>query len=213
VLGLDTRACAHADDYRIYRGRFRSKLKAMRRYPLSLFPLAVAVAFTCGNVECLAQDVPKSGPPLNDVILLEPGEVTYPPLARQAGIAGDVELQVEVRSDGGVQSAVVIKGPYLLQDVALASARETKFECRNCNQDVVSSRIVYTFELTMPADPCNTAKSPTHTQLAQPNAGSDPGQNRVSVTVEALLICDPAVKLVRSVKCLYLWRCGTRPAF
>jgi protein TonB len=48
--------------------------------------------------------------------MIRPFNPTYPPLARQAGISGDVELKLEIRKDGSVQSATVVSGhPMLTQ--------------------------------------------------------------------------------------------------
>lgn len=184
----------------------------MRRYLSSVFSLAVAVAVTCGTVKCLAQTMPNSDLPPNTVILLQPGTTIYPPVARQAHITGVVELQVRVGHDGSVQSAELISGHPILQAAALASARESRFECRACSQSVVSSLLVYTFQLTPAADPCKTSESPTHTELAEPGRSSGSAQIHVGVTAEAITTCDPAVAIVRmrSMKCLYLWKCGTR---
>lgn len=52
--------------------------------------------------------------------------LVYPPLARAAGVAGDVELRIDVRQDGSVQSADVWSGHTLLRQVALDNTEPLK---------------------------------------------------------------------------------------
>jgi TonB family protein len=54
---------------------------------------------------------------------------TYPPLARAARIAGDVQVRIGVRRDGTVASAEVVSGHPMLQPAALASAQKSTFRC------------------------------------------------------------------------------------
>jgi outer membrane biosynthesis protein TonB len=44
------------------------------------------------------------------VVLTKLANPLYPPLARQTGITGDVELMLEIRNDGSIQSVDVVKG-------------------------------------------------------------------------------------------------------
>ena len=87
-----------------------------------------------------------SNPLQVDVRLTKLANPMYPPLARQARIAGDVELALEIRTDGTVQSATVVKGHALLAQSALDSARHSQFECRNCTE-TEAVQLVYTFQL------------------------------------------------------------------
>ena len=73
----------------------------------------------------------------------------YPPLARQARIAGDVRIQLQIRGDGSVASASIVDGHTLLKDAALTSAQQSKFICMDCHAEGVSLLLTYTFGLRM----------------------------------------------------------------
>src|SRR5208283_4615336 len=51
----------------------------------------------------------------------------YPPIARQARIAGDVELILVVRRDGNLDSVSVVSGHRLLKQAAMDSAQRSQF--------------------------------------------------------------------------------------
>ena len=72
---------------------------------------------------------------------------SYPPLAKQAWIAGDVMVAVRVRPDGSVESASVVSGHAMLGPAAAQSARKSEFECRGC-REVTPYSLVYTFAHT-----------------------------------------------------------------
>lgn len=57
----------------------------------------------------LAQDSSKAEPQ-TEIFLNTLARPIYPPLARQARIVGDVRIQLEIRSDGSVESAEVVSG-------------------------------------------------------------------------------------------------------
>src|SRR6266849_252685 len=63
---------------------------------------------------------------------------TFPPLANQARIAGDVELELGIRQDGSVESATVVSGHPLLAQAAMESAKLSQFQCYGCAHSVTS---------------------------------------------------------------------------
>src|SRR5712692_11252304 len=63
---------------------------------------------------------------------------TYPRLAQQARITGDVDLMLTIQRDGSVESAVVVSGHPMLQQAALESAQRSQFECKGCGEAVTS---------------------------------------------------------------------------
>lgn len=69
----------------------------------------------------------------------------YPPLARQARIAGDVELEIKVRQDGTVASAKVISGHPMLVRAAIESATRSTFVCQGCGEGTTLYSLSYTF--------------------------------------------------------------------
>ncbi|HTA22988.1 MAG TPA: energy transducer TonB [Terriglobales bacterium] len=130
---------------------------------------------------------------------------SYPRLAQQARIAGDVSLKLSVGSDGHVESVDVVDGHAMLRQVAVESARKSVFECGQCNGRSASYSLSYRFQIS-PRDAsavCSGQLDPT-----DPPADVDLEAHRITVVAWEMWICDPAVKKVRSGKCLYLWKCG-----
>jgi TonB family protein len=106
----------------------------------------------------------------------------YPPLARQARIAGDVKIQLRIQRNGSVDSAEVISGHPMLKQAALESAQKSTFECETwssgvfiagCRDVVASFTLIYTFGFRDDLDGL-----------------------------------DCSIKRSRARKCLYLWACG-----
>lgn len=190
----------------------RLKLSSMSRPSAMLKCGLASVLVFAGSVsKSLSQSSVISDSPQGEVFLTKLSPLSYPPLARQTRIAGDVALMLGVRQDGSVESAVVVSGHPLLQQVALDSARQSQYECRKCSQGITSYRLVYTFQLVSPTDCCKADDaSSSKDQQDQAIPRVTQSQNHVTVVDQPLCICDPAidVRKVRSVKCLYLWRCG-----
>jgi hypothetical protein len=141
----------------------------------------------------------------SEVVLTSLSNPVYPRLARQAHVAGDVELKLSVRADGTIESADVISGPAMLRDAALVSARQSKFACHDCSENVGSYRLMYSFQLVpgVYGPDCQVKSDTTYPQVLQ-------SQNRVTVVAQSFVTCDPyeTIKKVRSAKCLFLWKCG-----
>jgi TonB family protein len=160
------------------------------------------------TLSVIAQDMPAQGPASETtsqigVALTKLTPPIYPPLARQARITGDVKIQVLIRKDGSVESAEVISGHPILKLAALESAQKSQFECRGCAEEKNAYSLTYAFELRDYGDCCNT--KPRESEVTQ-----SPG--RISIVAPNLCFCDPGAELtkVRSAKCFYLWKCGTR---
>jgi TonB family protein len=153
-----------------------------------------------------AQNVPAQADP-NDLrtaaVLTKLAQPSYPQLALQARIQGDVVIMVGVRRDGSVESVSLTSGHPILARAALQSAQDSGYECRRCSDAVTSYPLVYTFRLEVPA-PGQPQDTPV-TQLG----------NHVTVTdepsaIDAYSADPPSTFLRRSAKCLYLWKCGLR---
>ena len=82
-----------------------------------------------------------------EVVVVTVLGATYPSLARQANITGDVEVRLDIRKDGSVQSEVVVTGHPMLAPAALKSAKQTRFECRGCEGDVTAYSVIYSFQI------------------------------------------------------------------
>lgn len=90
----------------------------MSRLSLSIrIVFAMGVLFTQTYQCCLAQSPTVTGTPDNAVVLTKLSPPVYP-IALTARIKGDIELLLDIRRDGSVESATVISGPPLLERVA-----------------------------------------------------------------------------------------------
>ena len=128
----------------------------------------------------------------------------YPPLARQARIAGDVTLAVRIQPDGSVKGIDLVSGHPILAQAALESARHSEFSCAGCTKEETRYSMMYTFVLA-DLTCCHDANTP---DTLQPTVVQT--SNRVTVTIGHTCICDPIVSRtkIRAAKCLYLWKCG-----
>lgn len=136
----------------------------------------------------------------------------YPPLAKQTRITGDVELALEVRADGSLESAVVISGHPLLKQAALYSTQRSQFACRDCGQELRSFHVLYSFQLRPTSyctDKVDTSKAD---DKREPYPRVTQSQNHITVVDQPVGTCDLAADLskVRSIKCLYLWKCSLK---
>lgn len=186
----------------------------MKRSFLSACTFTLSVASLFMTDQSLAQNPGRSDTKPGGVVLTELSRPSYPPLARQTRISGDVELMLSIRPDGSLESAVVISGHPLLAQTALDSAQHTRFECRKCSE-TVTSRLVYTFQLVEPHSCCTPPKDdPKDGQPGEQIPRVTQSLNHVTVIDQTACICDGPpdggnARKVRSAKCLYLWRCGT----
>jgi hypothetical protein len=179
---------------------FSFKLPFMRRLFLSLMLCGVGLSIFVGPGQ--TQSPAGSDTPQRGVWVMKVYDPVYPQLVHTANVHGDVELLLKIRQDGAIQSVAVVSGPPLLQQVAVESARQSQFECRACTEGVTPYKLVYSFQLSE-GDCCNSPNSPKVTA----------SENRVLVTNSHFCFCDPAGTVgrkVRSMKCLYLWRCSVR---
>lgn len=174
--------------------------------------LGLYLVFLVSHKTYAAQDLSGADSPQNAVVLTKLVQPIYPPLARAAHITGDVDLVITVRSNGDVDSVVVASGHPLLKDSAVTSARQSQFECRGCTEQFNEYRLVYTFHIEgeCECEPRETPSIKREPQQAYPQFPN--AQHRVTVVAQLVCICDPvATKIrVRSMKCLYLWRCGSK---
>jgi len=145
------------------------------------------------------------------VVLVKLSAPIYPPAARAAHITGDVDLILTVRQDGSIESAVAASGPPMLKPAALDSAQHTQFECRKCSGAENPYRLVYTFKIEDDGSCMPTANKSKQDSQDQTYPQIADAEHRVTTTAQVICISDPAsdFKKSRSLKCLYLWRCGS----
>ena len=185
----------------------------MTRLFCSICVLGVAVGLCRAVVQPMTQTAVGPETSQNGVVLTKLSQPIYPPLARQTRIVGDVVLILGIRRDGSVESATVVSGHPLLTEAALRSAQQSLFECRKCDDAATSYRLLYTFQLVGPTTCCTgTEGSANNNQPDQVIPRVIQSQSHVTVVDQPVCICDPAADVVkvRSLKCLYLWKCGFR---
>ena len=102
-----------------------------------------------------AQALAPAQTPQPEVILTKLSPPVYPPLARQARIAGEVRVEVSIRKDGTLAPARLLSGHPMLAPAALESAKQSTFECRTCVEPLTTYLLTYTFELKDDGDCCN----------------------------------------------------------
>jgi hypothetical protein len=126
--------------------------------------------------------------------------MSYPPVALAAHVAGDVILLVDLHLDGTVGDVKVESGPPMLRAASIEGAQKNSYACRACTQSSVQMRLTYSFKLG-PAITCEAADSsyPRFTHSGE----------TIAIEAQPFGTCDPAgSSRKRSLKCLFLWRCG-----
>jgi TonB family protein len=175
-----------------------------------LFFVAVAPIHSLRNAQ--AQSAGGTEEPHTEAVLTKLHDPIYPPVARVARVYGDVKLTLSIERDGTVESVNVVSGHPLLQQAAIVSAQQSKFECQGC-ADSTSYSMVYTFQLG-PAIYCETTDGAS--KAIQPEElfpRVTQTRNHVILFDRPVGTCDLEPELhrrVHSAKCLYLWRCGVR---
>jgi TonB family protein len=153
-----------------------------------------------------AQEKPNGHHNETSLVITKLSQPIYPPLAKQMKTIGHVEVKVNVKQDGSLKSASVVSGNVLFRQAALESAMHSQFECKNCGPGVRSFRIRYSFDLKAS---CATTAKPANGD-AYPMAVVS--QNVITVTDSVAENCEPLIsKKIRSIRCLYLWKCGVIP--
>jgi TonB family protein len=170
-----------------------------------------AVGALYAGLPAIAQDAPaQSTVPdaqQTNVVLVKLSPPVYPPMAQNARITGDVTIQLAIRKDGSVASAELFSGHPMLSPAALVSAKQSQFECKGCSAEVNSYMLTYTFQID---GECHFGP---HCEYVASPPKVEQSQGRVVLTGEPMCECDPAETITivkhRSMKCLYLWKCGS----
>jgi Gram-negative bacterial TonB protein C-terminal len=174
--------------------------------------LLYIAALSCADISAQDATTPSNSDiQKGDAVLVSLSKPVYPPLARQANIYGEVRVAVAVRPDG-TATAAVESGHPMLKQAALDSATQSHFECRVA--PLCSYTLVYEFKQIEGSDCCSAFSAPV--TIEQEPQSTDPQgrpQTHITITAEQICLCDPASTLtrrVRSIKCLYLWKCSVR---
>jgi Gram-negative bacterial TonB protein C-terminal len=181
---------------------------------MSWFPRSIRIVFVFGilfggTYACLARGPTATITQQNAAVLMKLSPPVYPPIALTAHVTGDIELLLNIRRDGSVESAMVVSGPPLLQQAALSSAKQSQFQCLHCIEELTPYHLFYAFRLDALSDAC-TGPDPCNKPLSVERAPDVAlSENHITLTnhLAPVCICD-YLKKVRSAKCLYLWKCG-----
>jgi TonB family protein len=170
--------------------------------------LSVSGVFFSFAQSTFAQGVPQADLPPTGVVMTKLSPPIYPPLARQARIMGDVEVELTIQPDGSVASAVLFSGHPMLAAAAIRSAKQSQFECHACD-GVRSYILTYTF---VTGNECHN--TPDCSGIEDRPLVIEQSMDHVVITADPFCTCDPAgtgTRLKwRSAKCLYLWHCSSR---
>lgn len=162
----------------------------------------IVCVFSCA---ALAQSHSTEGPSPYEPTIFKLPPPAYPPMALAAHVSGNVELELAIGRDGALQSAAVASGPSMLRQAALAAAKATQFACVGCIENTNQLRVTYRFELGETVY-CSSPDA-SYPRVAQ-------SKNTITLTDRPTGTCDPAATIekvqARSMKCLYLWKCGWR---
>jgi Gram-negative bacterial TonB protein C-terminal len=142
-----------------------------------------------------------SRPPLK-VVKLEPP--VYPPIAMAARVTGEVDLTMTLQQNGKAGNVQVENGPQMLKQAAVDSLTRSTFESDPVHNAADPYQFVYQFSLDK-APSCSQERDKSYPHIHYES-------NTVTISEQAITICDPAIERtrVRSIKCLYLWKCGLR---
>lgn len=147
------------------------------------------------------------------VILKSFASPVYSSSARAANVSGDVRVLVLVHPDGTLASATVLSGHPMLKQAALDSAWHSIFNCNGCVADS-PYLLVYKFQQIAGDDCCSASGVvPKIEQAAASRDQQGRPETQVAVIAEHTCLCDPAATFterVRSLKCLYLWKCAVQ---
>ncbi len=174
----------------------------MKRLLLAV-AVAAAATLTGGLGQALAQTTAGAETTIRgEVVPIRQVPPIYPAIAASARVSGEVEVNVGVGPDGRVESAVIVSGPSLFEAAALDAARKSEFECRRCSAPVTPYSLVFAFRLE--------DSNQLGADAAQPEQ-IGPARSRVTVVAPARPIYIIfSSYMVRSAKCLFLWKCGIR---
>jgi TonB family protein len=172
----------------------------------SIWACSLGMILICTTIEMSAQTAGDADPAQGEVVLTKVASTQYAPLARQARIQSNVELTVQVKADGSVDSVQVVSGHAMLTPAAVLSAQNSQFECRGCSGGTHSYALEYIFQLSDYKSVC----APPVTNQPAKQAVVSLAAHHITVTADPVCWDDPGVLAVpaRTAKCLYLWKCG-----
>ena len=169
---------------------------------------SVALLFVWAlSCNALPQSLSMNGASQNGPAIAKLPPPSYPRIALAAHVSGDVVLDLAIRRDGTIESAVVASGPPMLREAAVEIAQQTLFGCARCTENPTQFRVIFRFELgesIMCSEP-----DPSYPRVSQSTSST------VTIAAQPFGTCDPASEIervrARAIKCLFLWKCAWSP--
>lgn len=107
------------------------------------YTLAIVAALVLSVSSLTAADVPA----VRHAELLKMAKPSYPSIARQAGIQGDVIVEVQVGADGKAKQARILKSDSpVFNDAVLAAVMEAEYEPATMPTGTVTSWVKIPFQ-------------------------------------------------------------------
>jgi len=173
--------------------------------------LATLILLSTSVAPVLAQETIGNAPQ-DKVSIVKLFPPVYPSVAKQTRITGDVQVALLVRPDGSLESATFVSGHPLLKQAALDSAQHSQFVCKDCGKELRSFQMTYSFQLG-PTVYCTESSAPAQvSEKGESYSRVVQSTNHITLYDQPIGTCDLAFqvteKRVRSIKCLFLWKCG-----
>jgi TonB family protein len=137
--------------------RYNRAMRMLCRFPLTASLLLCVLIGPCGGQESSAATR----------VQAERMEIPrYLPLARQAGVSGEVDLRLSVDKAGKVVSVEVVSaGPNRwgkgFASMAIEAAKKSEFVCASCSGDTFGHTVTYQFQFPpIPKDACTQQPPP-----------------------------------------------------
>lgn len=126
----------------------------------------------------------------------------YPRNTQLAHIEGKVVVKFVLQQGNaiGIQEQT---GHVLLVPAAIQSLKMSRLECVHCDEQAQTFTVVFDFRVA--SHNCDDPEVPTQAILESPT--------HVTIVSQAVCTSDPVAHYIkmRSIRCLFLWRCAMRP--
>ena len=121
-------------------------------------------------------------------------------------------MELTIGADGAVKSWKTISGPPLLVRAVMDSLSQAHFTCEGCTQPEYIYSLTYEFVLPEDnfASACAALQQTGREPPMPPSTLDSPTHVTVRPSRAYCLTVDPATPRVRSIRCLWLWRCSTQ---
>src|SRR5262249_8877660 len=158
-----------------------------------MFGVMASLVASAASVSAQTAPVPDGEDSAARIVLVKLSPPAYPAIAQQALIEGDVSVRIVVHSDGRLDSASAGTGHRLLQQAAVESAKQSKFECRACAGSDVTRAFMYSFHLlptNAKPDPCCCARKTSSSQTEKRDTDDvSQSDDHITITTVPAPVC------------------------